>query len=87
VKRGTLSQARKRELKDRFDLVVANITSNIISALAESFYTVVKPGGRLAVSGISTRGIDEVLIKLTLAGFKLESVDSENDWYVVVAKK
>jgi len=87
VRRGTLSQRAQARYKDYFDLVIANITSRAICDLAGAFFKVLKPGGRLIASGIHAEGLDEVLINLALADFKLEKVDDQNDWHAVVASK
>lgn len=85
VKRGTLSTRTQREFKGSFDMALANITARAISDLSQSFAKVLKPGGKLIVSGIHSQGLDEVLISLVLANFKLEAADQEGEWNVVVA--
>jgi ribosomal protein L11 methyltransferase len=87
VRRGTLSQSARTRYKNYFDLVIANITARAISDLAEAFFKVLKPGGKLIVSGIHDEGLDEVLISLALADFGLEKVEDENGWHAVVANK
>lgn len=85
VKKGTLNATACRKLKGHFDLVVSNITSDVIAGLAPCFVKVLKPGGRLITSGINDRGLDEVLVALTVAGLKLEAISSEGEWHAVVA--
>lgn len=85
VKRGTLNAAACRKLKSRFDLVVSNITADVIAGLAPCFIKVLKPGGRVITSGINDRGLDKVLVALTVAGLKLEAISSEGEWHAVVA--
>jgi ribosomal protein L11 methyltransferase len=87
VKRGTLSTRRVRENKDRFDIALANITARAICDLSRGFCKSLKPGGRLVVSGINSQSLDEVLISLALADFKLEAVDQYESWYAAVACK
>ena len=41
-----------KELRGQFDIVVANILSNPLKALAPAICSHVRPGGRLALSGI-----------------------------------
>jgi ribosomal protein L11 methyltransferase len=85
VKRGTLSIRTQREFKGTFDMALANITAQAISGFSQSFTKILRPGGKLIVSGINSQGLDEVLISLVLANFKLEKAEQEGDWNVVVA--
>jgi ribosomal protein L11 methyltransferase len=85
IKRGTLSMRLPKENRQTFDLALANITASTISRFSRSFTRVLKPGGRLVVSGIHPQGLDEVLINLALAGFTLEAINQENEWYGVIA--
>jgi ribosomal protein L11 methyltransferase len=87
IKRGTLSARRAKEYAGCFDLALANITCRAICDLAGGFLRVLKPGGILVVSGINAQGLDEVLITLALADFKLEAADQDGDWYAVTARK
>jgi ribosomal protein L11 methyltransferase len=85
VKRGTLSLRAQREFKSSFDLALANITARAISEFSPGFARVLKPGGKLVVSGIPSQGLDEVLISLALVNFKLETAIQDGEWYVVAA--
>jgi ribosomal protein L11 methyltransferase len=87
VKRGTISVRARRDLRDRFDLTLANITARAISDLAPGFFQVLQRDGILIASGIHPQGLDEVLIRLALADFELEAVDQEGEWHTVVARK
>jgi ribosomal protein L11 methyltransferase len=46
--------------EDEFDIVVANILSNPLKLMASMLASKVKPGGRIALSGILARQADEV---------------------------
>jgi ribosomal protein L11 methyltransferase len=87
IRRGTLSDRRVKEHKSFFDLALANITGRAICDMAGGLYQVLKPGGRLVVSGINTRGVDEVLISLAVEDFKIEAVDQDGEWCAVCALK
>ena len=87
VSRGTLSLARQRTLKNSCDLVLANISVKVISAMAGRIAAILKPGGKAICSGINTQGLDEVMISLVVAGFKLEVIDHEGEWFALVAKR
>jgi ribosomal protein L11 methyltransferase len=87
IRRGSLSERMRRVNKNTFDLVLANITSRTISDLAGALYHVLKPGGQLIVSGIHPQGLDEVLIRLVMAGLKLQKIDNDGDWYATIGQK
>lgn len=50
-----------REIKGQFDIVVANILSNPLKALAPALFSHVRPGGRLAISGILAEQTDDLI--------------------------
>jgi ribosomal protein L11 methyltransferase len=87
VERGTLSKTAAKKYRDKFDIVTANITARAISDLSVYLFTILNHGGRLIASGIHKDGLDEVLIRLALAGFKLEDIDRMDKWYAVIAYK
>ncbi len=87
VEKGTLNKTTSRKLKAQFDLVAANITASVISSLAPGIADALKPGATLVASGIIDRGLDEVLVSLTVAGLKVKSIDNEGEWHAVVAVK
>jgi ribosomal protein L11 methyltransferase len=49
------------EIRGQFDIVVANILSNPLKALAPAICSHVRPGGRLALSGILAEQTDELI--------------------------
>ena len=85
VRKGTLDMPTRRRLQGRFDLALANITARVISGLTEHLALVLKPSGRLIVGGISARGLDEILIRLSLAGLSIEAIDREGEWHTITA--
>ncbi len=87
VNYGTLSQGAQRKYRESFDIALANITARSIIAVSDRMIKVLKPRGIFVASGISSQGLDEVLIGLALAGFKLEAIDQEGEWYAVTAMK
>jgi ribosomal protein L11 methyltransferase len=87
IKRGTLSLKTQNDYKSLFDIVLANITAKTIIDLSTGFYKVLKPGGRLIVSGIQMQALDEVLVSLAVADFNIEAIDQQEEWCVVVSKK
>ncbi|MDD5704128.1 MAG: 50S ribosomal protein L11 methyltransferase, partial [Dehalococcoidales bacterium] len=87
VNYGTLSQDAQRKYRESFDIALANITARSIIAVSDRMIKVLKPQGIFVASGISSQGLDGVLIGLALAGFKLEAIDQEGEWYAVTAMK
>ncbi len=87
VRRGTLSTTVVKRLRGHFDLVVANVTSRVIAEMAERLSLVLKPGGRLVVSGINAAGLDTVLIRLALANLRIDAIDHEGEWHAITATR
>lgn len=87
IKRGSLSLANQRNYKQYFDVALANITAKTINDLSESFFKILKPGGRLIVSGIQIQALDEALIRLAIANFNIEAIEQQEEWCVIVSKK
>lgn len=64
-----------------FDLLLANILSSVIRPLLPAFRDALAPGGRLIVSGILREEHAEVVCAAEAAGFRVEEVDEEDDWW------
>lgn len=67
----------------RFDLVLANILSGVIRPLLPAFREALggRPGGRLIVSGILQSEHADVVRDAEAAGFRVECVDEEEEWW------
>ncbi|HEU0054750.1 MAG TPA: 50S ribosomal protein L11 methyltransferase [Longimicrobium sp.] len=67
----------------RFDLVLANILSGIIRPLLPAFRRALggSPDGRLIVSGILRAESPDVVADAEAAGFRVEKVDEEEEWW------
>ncbi|MGE0697781.1 MAG: 50S ribosomal protein L11 methyltransferase [Hyphomicrobiaceae bacterium] len=63
-----------------FDLVVANILAGPLIRLAPSVARIVRPGGRLVLSGILGEQSREVVGTYALAGFRLEQRTLDHNW-------
>ena len=63
-----------------FDVVVANITADVLIALAGDIAERVAPGGRLAVSGISAAQTSTVAAAYRSYGIELADPARLNDW-------
>ena len=65
---------------ERFDVVVANLTADLLQFLAEDLASSLKPGGRLIVSGLIAARQDEVAATLSKGNLQLQSVRAEEEW-------
>jgi len=75
------------ELMQEFFMVTANLILNTILDLMGHLSRVVKPGGRLILSGLLEGQIDPVLPLLHRHGFSLEKKLSQEEWACLVARK
>ncbi len=69
-----------------YDLVVANILSNPLRVLAPAICAHVRPGGRLALSGILREQAAEI-IGIYAAWLPLEIADVREDWVCLAGRK
>lgn len=75
-----------KEIKGQYDIVVANILSNPLKALAPAICSHVRPGGRLALSGILSEQADE-LIAFYAPYVPLTIADSREGWVCLSGEK
>jgi len=75
-----------KEIKGQFDIVVANILSNPLKALAPAICAHVRPGGRLALSGILAAQADE-LIDIYAPHILLTVADTRDGWVCLTGAK
>lgn len=69
------------------DVIVANILADIILLLIDDAYRLLKPKGTLIVSGIIEEKKQMVIDAMTEAGFIVDQVFSQKDWYAIILKK
>lgn len=74
------------EIRGQFDIVVANILSNPLKALAPAICSHVRPGGRLALSGILAEQTEE-LIAAYAPWIPLAVVDTREGWVCLAGIK
>jgi ribosomal protein L11 methyltransferase len=74
------------ELHGRFDLVVANILSNPLKALAPAICSHVRPGGRLALSGILSAQAGELMAAYA-PWLPLAVADTREGWVCLSGEK
>ena len=75
-----------KEIQGQFDIVVANILSNPLKALAPAICSHVRPGGMLALSGILVEQADE-LIEAYSSYIPLALADSRDGWVCLAGVK
>ncbi|HET6763535.1 MAG TPA: 50S ribosomal protein L11 methyltransferase [Longimicrobiaceae bacterium] len=78
-----MADAALLERYGRFDLVLANILSGVIRPLLPAFRAALggDPEGRLIVSGILQTEHADVVRDAEAAGFRVERVDQEDEWW------
>ncbi|AJI54385.1 ribosomal protein L11 methyltransferase [Francisella philomiragia] len=69
--------------KQQFDLVVANIFSNVLISLVKSITSSLKLGGRLALSGIIENQVDEVQQEFKKYGMKFDKPKQMGQWFLL----
>jgi ribosomal protein L11 methyltransferase len=69
-----------------YDVVVANILSNPLRVLAPAICAHVRPGGRLALSGILREQVDEI-IAIYARWLPLQVADMREDWVCLAGLK
>src|SRR5207245_2456212 len=69
-----------RALLETFDLVLANITAETLTDLADALAGRVAPGGRLIASGILSDESSRVTAALVPTGLQLIDSDDEEEW-------
>lgn len=66
-----------------YDVVIANLTADILLRLLDRLAKGVKKGAKLIASGIIAERLDEVLDAYKKAGFTLVELLSEDDWRAI----
>ena len=70
----------------RFDLVVANITTDVILDLLDRVTTVLSKGGILVVSGIIEANRNGIIKKMTELGFGIIETETRQEWVALAAR-
>ncbi|OQX60540.1 MAG: hypothetical protein B5M56_10825 [Desulfococcus sp. 4484_241] len=74
-------------ISGQFDIVVANILSEVIVGLARDVFNVLVPGGLFICSGIIEQKREMVEQKLQNCGFSIRETALTESWVCMVAKK
>ena len=79
-------QQLRREMDDQYDIIVANIVSDVIIGLAPQVRPFLKEGGYFLTSGIIDTRAAEVAQKLRDAGWEIVEERSSEGWFSYLCK-
>lgn len=74
-------RALRQEMGEGYDIVAANIVSDVIIALIPAVRRLMKPGGRFLASGIIDSRAEEVRGALEAGGFTVEEANASEGWF------
>ena len=69
-----------------YGLILANLTADLLQALAAEIAGAAEPGGRLIASGFIQTRHDEVAGALSAVGFEIEATRTEDEWAALLAR-
>jgi ribosomal protein L11 methyltransferase len=76
-----------RDVHQRFDLVVANILSEVILSLLDQIPTVLEPEGVFLCSGIIEENGPQVIEKMTAMGFDILAAHHMDGWMAIAGRR
>jgi ribosomal protein L11 methyltransferase len=74
-------------VEGEFDVVLANLTADVIISLRDALVARTRPGGHLVLSGILSEQADEVVLELRAAGLEVESLSAAEEWVAIHARR
>jgi ribosomal protein L11 methyltransferase len=72
------------EVRGGFDMVVGNLTADVLDALAEDLVQRIAPGGRLVVGGLLCEQAEAVIARFTGCGLAHAGTLAEDEWASLV---
>jgi len=81
-----LAQIDNEIIDIKADILIANIFSNVLLELIDKFFNILKPDGKLILSGIIEKQLEEVF-KAYEELFFVEKITNRGCWYLVILKK
>ena len=89
VRRGDLltDEALAAEMGGGYDLILANIVSDVIIALAPRVRGLLAPGGRFLCSGVIDTRAEEVARCLEASGWAIEKTRSAEGWFSYACRR
>ena len=82
----TSDERLQREFGGDYDIVAANIVSDVILTLSTRVRPLLKPGGAFLCSGIIDTRAAEVRARLEEEGWQIEREDSDQGWYAYLCR-
>ena len=79
-----IEQADLLATSRRAELILANLTADLLIRMAPSVREHLEEGGKLVVSGIIAERLDEVKDAFSRLGYKIEKEAAEGDWRALV---
>ena len=76
----------QKEMGDKYDIIVANIVSDVIIGLAPQVRPFLKEGGLFLTSGIIDTRAEEVAEKLRQNGWEIVEERSSEGWFSFLCK-
>jgi ribosomal protein L11 methyltransferase len=74
-------------LEQTFDLVVANVDALTLRRFASQLCTLLRPGGRMALTGVLQEQQDELVLSYAAHAVALTAHADEDDWVLLVGSK
>jgi len=81
-----LAQIDNEIIDTKADILIANIFSNVLLELIDKFFNLLKSDGKLILSGIIEKQLEEVF-KAYEELFFVEKITNSGCWYLVILKK
>jgi ribosomal protein L11 methyltransferase len=73
--------------QENFDVIIANITKNILMADMERYTSVLNPGGLLFLSGFLEKDVEDLVNHALNFGMTFHGSKKQNDWMAILLKK
>lgn len=82
-----VEDAFKAEFKDDYDVILANLTADILSKLVRKISDALKPNGRLIISGILSDRMDNLKKAFAEVGLEVVQTEVRGEWSGALLKK
>lgn len=70
----------------KFDIVVANILADVLLILLKDIFKVVKPNGKIVLSGIVDEKLPEIVREVEALGYKILEVKEDKEWRALLVQ-
>lgn len=83
----TFYEGSAKDINGQYDIVVSNILAEIIVSIMDDLILLVKPEGKLILSGIISQKADMVKQVAEEAGFRTLETMTEEEWVAIILEK